>query len=161
VDDAGTNGQQGGSRRGGRFSDGDYQDQADFRCALREFLHFSEEQARAVGITPQQHLLLLIIRGHRGYPRVSIGEIADALRIRHHGASLLVDRSVKRGLLRRQEDPGDRRRVLVSLTEEGQRLLDRITMENRRELSALEESLFRDSLRQAIQVYNDALSANS
>ncbi|MBV9280612.1 MAG: MarR family transcriptional regulator [Chloroflexi bacterium] len=161
MDDSRSDGDRGGSRRGGRFSDSDYRDQADFRCALRQFLHFSEEQARAAGITPQQHLLLLIVRGHRGYPRVSIGEIADALQIRHHGASLLVDRSVRRGLLRRQEDPGDRRRVLVSLSEEGQRLLDRITLENRRQLSALEQSLFRDSLRQAIQVYNDALSANS
>ena len=140
---------------GSKFSDKDYRDQADFRTALREFLHFSEGQARLAGITPQQHLLLLIVRGHRSYPEVSIGEVANALHLTHHGASLLVDRSVKRGLLHRREDPDDRRRALVSLTDEGQRLLDRITEANRRELGMLEGDLFRDSLRQALLAYRN------
>jgi DNA-binding MarR family transcriptional regulator len=139
----------------GVFRDLDYRNQADFRCALRQFLHFSEEQARLAGITPQQHLLLLVVRGHRSYPSVSIGEVARALQIRHHGASLLVDRSVRRGLLSRREDPMDRRRALVSLTDEGQRILDTITEANRRELGALEGVLFRDSFRQALQAYAD------
>jgi DNA-binding MarR family transcriptional regulator len=137
-----------------RFSDRDYRDQADFRRALRRFLHFSEEQARAVGITPQQHLLLLIVRGHPSYPGVSIGEVAEALQIRHHSASVLVDRSVQRGLLLREEDSQDRRRALVSLTDEGQRLLDRVTAANRRELGALEGDLFRDSFREALRSYD-------
>jgi DNA-binding MarR family transcriptional regulator len=143
-----------GARMNGMFTDRDYRDQADFRCALRRFLHFSEEQARMAGITPQQHLLLLIVRGHSSYPAVSIGEIADSLQIRHHAASLLVDRSVKKGLLDRREDPDDRRRALVSLTGEGQRLLDHITLANRRELGALEGTLFRDSLREALHAYS-------
>lgn len=135
------------------FSDMEYRDQADFRCALRRFLHFSEEQARLAGITPQQHLLLLIARGHRSYPGVSIGEVADALQISHHGASLLVDRSVKRGLLDRREDREDRRRALVSLTERGQQILDQITEANRLELGSLDAALFRNSLHQGLQAY--------
>ena len=138
----------------GMFTDRDYRDQADFRCALRRFLHFAEEQARMAGITPQQHLLLLIVRGHPSYPAVSIGEVADSLQIRHHASSLLVDRSVKRGLLDRREDPDDRRRALVSLTEEGQRMLDHITLANRRELGTLEGALFRDSFREALHRYS-------
>jgi DNA-binding MarR family transcriptional regulator len=134
-----------------QFTDSDYRDQADFRRAWRRFLRFSEEQARLAGITPQQHMLLLIVRGHASYPRVSIGAVAEALQISHHGASLLVDRSVKRGLLNRKEDTQDRRRALVSLSFEGQKLLDRITEGNRRELTALEHDLFHDSLRQALQ----------
>lgn len=130
--------------------DSDYQDQAAFRCALREFLHFSEQQARLAGITPQQHLLLLVVRGHPAYPAVSIGDVAASLKLTHHGASLLVDRSVKRGLVDRREDPADRRRALVSLTGEGQGLLDRITEANRRELGMLEGALFRDSIRRAL-----------
>lgn len=142
------------------FGDAVYRDQADFRCALRQFQHFSEEQARLHGITPQQHLLLLILRGHRSYPGVSIGEIAVALQIRHHGASLLVDRCVKRGLLDREEDPQDRRRALVTLTEDGQQILDRITLANRREMGSLGQALFRDSLRQTLDVFNEAVSAS-
>jgi DNA-binding MarR family transcriptional regulator len=129
----------------------DYRDLADFRYALRLFLRFSEQQARACGISPQQHQLLLAVRGHTHYPHVTIGDIAHRLQVRHHSASRLVERGVQRGLLQRKEDVRDRRRALVSLTEEGERLLARITEANRQELRSLEEALFRDSLRQMLQ----------
>lgn len=137
------------------LTDRDYRDQADFRCALRRFLHFSEEQARASGITPQQHVLILVVRGHSSYPEVTIGDVAEALQVRHHSASLLVDRGVKRGLLNRRVDSADRRRALVSLTDEGQAILDRITRANRRQMHMLEGELFRESLRQALRSYGD------
>jgi DNA-binding MarR family transcriptional regulator len=135
------------------LSDRDYRDQADFRAALRRFLRFSEEQARLQGLTPQQHLLLLAVRGHADYPNVTIGAIAESLQIRHHSASLLVDRCVKRGYLDRREDQEDRRRALVRLTSTGQELLDEITRANRRQLESLRGAFFRDSLWQAILTY--------
>src|SRR5438270_9249573 len=116
------------------LGDVDFREQAEFRAALRRFLRYSEQQARYFGITPQQHLLLLSVRGHSQYPNVSIGDVAEALQIRHHSASLLVDRCVRRGLLSRREDPNDRRRALVALTDEGQVVLDNITKANRRQL---------------------------
>ncbi len=133
------------------FKEEAYQDQADFRYAIRRFLRFSEIQARDRGITPQQHLLLLTVRGHPSYPGVSIGEIAERMQVRHHSASLLVERSVKRGLLVREVDSSDRRRALVTLTDDGQGLLDHITRANRRELGSLEDSLFRRSLIDALR----------
>ncbi len=139
----------------------DYRALAQFRRALRQFLRFSEEQARASGITPQQHLLLLVVRGHAAYPNVSIGDAAQALQISHHGASLLVDRSVRKGLLDRREDQQDRRRALLSLTEAGQEILDRITEANRRELGVLEGSLFRDSFRQVFALHGLTSPADS
>lgn len=129
----------------------DYRDQADFRCGLREFLRFAEEQARREGITPQQHVLLAVVRGHRAYPAVAIGDVAQSLQVRQSSASLLVDRCVKRGLLHRREDPDDRRRAVVSLTDEGQRILDRIMAANRRELGVLQDALFRESFLRAIR----------
>jgi DNA-binding MarR family transcriptional regulator len=141
------------------FAEVDYRDQADFRCAFRQFLRYAEEQSREQGITPQQHFLLLVVRGHDHHPKVSIGDVADALQIRHHGASLLVDRCVRRGLLERAEDPEDRRRVHVWLTVEGQNVLDRIMDANRKKLGALQEALFRDSLRQALKRYQELEAA--
>lgn len=138
------------------MTDSDYRDQADFRAALRRFVRFSEEQARKEGITPQQHLLLLAVRGHPDYPAINIGAIAEALQVRHHSASLLVDRSVKRGLLTRTEDPADRRRAIIDLTAEGQRILDEITHANRREIRSLRGSLFRESLLSALAAYDSA-----
>ena len=131
--------------------DVDYRAQADFRYAMRRFLRVSEENARATGMTPQQHMLLLIVRGHPSYPAVNITEIAEHLQLRHHSASLLVDRAVNRGLLHREQDPTDRRRALVSVTSEGQEKLDHITSANRRTMSDLSRSLgrLRTSLGQA------------
>ena len=128
--------------------DRDYRAQSDFRYALRRFLHISEENARAAGVTPQQHLLLLVVRGHPSYPAVNITEIAEHLQVRHPSASLLVDRAVNRKvageprpLLQREQDVTDRRRALVSLTPEGAVILERITVENRRVLSDVEHTL--------------------
>lgn len=121
----------------------DYRAHADFRYMMRRFARFSERQARTAGITPQQHLLLLLVRGHPSYPSVSISEVAERLQIHHHSASLLVERVVRRGLLRRENDPADRRRALVSLTDEGQAVLDRITHANREALNDLGKALER------------------
>ena len=41
----------------------EYQSLAEFRYQLRCFLHFSEQAARSVGLEPQQHQLLLTIKG--------------------------------------------------------------------------------------------------
>lgn len=147
--------EQGTAADTSRWSEQDYRDQADFRCGLRQFLRFSEEQARKSGITPQQHVLLAIVRGHKTYPGVTIGEIAESLQVRQSSASLLVDRCVKRGLIDRREDPDDRRRAVVSLTPEGQEILDQIMGANRRQLGALRDALFRESLLSALREQMD------
>ena len=130
----------------GKFKETDYRHLSEFRRRLRLFLRFSEEQARANGITPQQHLVLAVTRGHPDYPQVAIGALADALQLRQSSTSLLVDRCVKRGLLHRQEDPRDRRRVIVWLTEEGQSILDRVTDANR---EAARDAALSDAVAQA------------
>ncbi len=49
-----------------------------------------------------------------------------------------VDRLVKRGLVRRESDPGDRRAVIVALTKGGEKLIDRAI---RKRLSAANHSM--------------------
>ena len=119
------------------LEDADFQRQAEFRYAIRRFSRFSEDQAREAGITPQQHLLLLTVRGHQHYPQVTIKDVAERLQVRHHSASLLIDRSIARGLLVKSEDAADKRKAIVTLTPEGQSLLDQITRANRRVLRML------------------------
>lgn len=137
--------------------DEDYADHAEFRYTIRRFVRFSEQQARTLGLTPQQHLLLLSVRGHPAYPAVNITDIAERLQIRHHSASLLVERGVKHGWLNRDKDPGDRRRVMVSLTPKGEEALSHITQANRQELRALDDALsrIRGSLRRALRAIPD------
>jgi DNA-binding MarR family transcriptional regulator len=99
------------------FDDRDYEDLLALRDELRRFLHWSEDQARAAGLTPAQHQLLLAVRGHRGDP--TIGELAAHLLLRHHSAVELVDRAQRAGLVRREVDREDHRVVRVRLTAEG------------------------------------------
>lgn len=112
----------------------DHQALANFRYWLRQFLRFSEEAASAVGITPTQHQALLAVSGFPGRDRITIGELAERLQVRHHSAVGLVDRLVAQGLMRREQGRDDRRRVFVRLTPRGARLLERLSAAHEAEL---------------------------
>jgi DNA-binding MarR family transcriptional regulator len=119
--------------------DDDYADLLRFRDALRRFLRWSERQARAAGLTPGHHQLLLAVRGHPGDP--TVGDVADHLLLRHHSAVELVDRAVQAGLVERRTDDDDRRVVRVSLTDAGSRRLDGLAAIHLEELGRLHSSL--------------------
>jgi DNA-binding MarR family transcriptional regulator len=122
------------------LTDRDYERLLEFRTGLRRFLRWSEEQAVSVGLTPVQHQLLLAIRGHRpGMP--TIGDVADALLLRHHSAVGLVDRAEATGLVARRPDPDDHRVVRLRLTPRGRRLLARVSDRHLEELARLETRL--------------------
>ena len=112
----------------------EYQLLAAFRYALRRFLHFSEESARAVGIEPRQHQALLAIKGFPKRERITIGELAERLQIKHHSAVELAGRLVANGLAARELDSADRRQVYLSLTDHGQKLLGQLSAAHREEL---------------------------
>lgn len=114
----------------GRLTDADYRALGAFRDALRGFLAFSEAGAVALGLTPQQHQALLVVRTHAGPRPISVGELAERLLIKNHSALGLVDRLVARGLLARAPAAEDRRRVSLSLTAEGRHVLETISRNN-------------------------------
>jgi DNA-binding MarR family transcriptional regulator len=117
-----------------RLSKAEYQLLAAFRYALRQFLHFSEESARAVGIEPQQHQALLAIKGFPQRERITISELAERLQIKHHSAVELAGRLVANGLAAREADTSDRRQVYLTLTPLGQALLDQLAAAHKEEL---------------------------
>lgn len=119
----------------------DYESLAAFRAAIRRFARFSEEGARSVGITPQQHQAMLAIMGQPGRQWASIGEIAEFLQLKHHTAVGLIDRCVAAGLVERGADPDDRRQVRVTLTGKGEALLRTLSTRNLRELKSLRKSM--------------------
>ena len=113
----------------------DYAALARFRYQLRSFLAFSEEAAQQAGLTPQQHQALLAIKGFSGPEPTTVGAIARYLLIRHHTAVELVNRMVKLGLLTRAVDAADGRRVLVTLTAQGERKLQALSTIHLEELT--------------------------
>mgnify|MGYP001546391480 CR=1 FL=1 len=110
---------------------------AAFRYALRKFIHFSETAAHAVGVTPQQHQALLAIKGFPGRDRVTVGELAERLQLRHHSAVGLINRLVAEKLVARAPSNADRRQVLVQLTRRGEKTLEKISFAHRRQLSRI------------------------
>lgn len=112
----------------------EYQALAEFRYQLRNFLSFSEQAARAVGLEPQQHQLLLVLKGSSAPDRITIGDLAERLKIQHHSTVELVNRMVERNLVQRSRDERDQRRVLVTLTSHGEDVLRRLSLLHRTEL---------------------------
>jgi len=116
--------------------DEDYATLASFRHELRRFLHFSEQAAEAAGVTAQQHQALLAIRAAPGAAML-VGALAERLLLRPHSATGLVDRLQKQGLVERFQEEGDRRRVRVRLTAQGDALLASLSASHRAELRRL------------------------
>jgi len=106
------------------ISPGQFQTLSEFRYQIRKFLHFSERAARALGLEPQQHQLLLAVKGFDGKSNgPTIGYLAERLQVRHHSAVELVDRMETRGMVHRRTGEHDRRQVIVALSNSGEQIL--------------------------------------
>ncbi len=120
--------------------DADYALLAEFRATLRQFMAFSENQARNVGLTPQQHQALLAIRG-AAPEAATIGYVAEKLLLKPHSASGLISRLEEAGLIARQPDERDQRRSLLRLTEQAESLLKALSLVHLEELGNLKPLL--------------------
>ncbi|MEP9378712.1 MarR family transcriptional regulator [Aquabacter sp. CN5-332] len=128
-------------RKGGKEEGLDYAALAEFRYAIRKFLAFSEEAATQAGLTSQQHQALLTIKGVGAGAGISVGVLAQRLLIRQHTAVELVDRLERSDLVRRMPDAQDKRRVLVTLTGEGEKRLKQLSAVHLDELRAIGPTL--------------------
>jgi DNA-binding MarR family transcriptional regulator len=115
----------------------DFEHLLELRTGLRRFLRWSEEQARAAGLTPAKHQLLLAVRGHSGRLGPTIGELADYLVLRQHSAGELIGRAVKDGIIRRSPDPRRKSIVRVTLTPAGAAKLDALAEAHVEEIAHL------------------------
>jgi DNA-binding MarR family transcriptional regulator len=124
----------------GELTNDDYAALADFRHTLRQFLAFSERRAADYGLTPQQHQVLLAIRG-AGRAPVTIGYVAERLILKPHSATGLADRLELLGLVARQPSSEDGRQSLLILTPKAQALLDQLSAAHRDEIKRLRPML--------------------
>jgi DNA-binding MarR family transcriptional regulator len=118
-------------------TDADYRRLLELRTGLRRFLRWSEHQARAAGVTPAQHQLLLAIRGHRDERGPTVGDVAGHLLLRHHSVVGLVDRAKAAGLVTRNPDPDNSSVVRLRLTERGAEQLEALSELHLEELAHL------------------------
>jgi len=130
----------------------DYQALAELRYQIRRFVHFSEQASRTAGLEPQQHQLMLALKGLPIGVRPRIGELAERLQIRHHSTVELVNRLSTAGHVRRHRAGEDRREVLLSLTPSGEKILKELSLHHRAELRIQGPALI-FALKSAIQVH--------
>ena len=115
----------------------DYRGLGEFRYQIRRFVRFSEQVARAAGIEPQQHQLLLAIKGLPEGRRATISDLAERMQLQHHSTVELVDRLEERGLVERCRDEEDQRRVLLRLTQQGEEVLRNLSRHTLTELRSI------------------------
>jgi len=121
----------------------DFRALAEFRYQIRRFLHFSEKAALARGLSPQQHQLLLALKGlPEGIPP-TIGNLAERLHLRHQSAVELTNRLAASGLVRKLKNHEDRRQVLLEITRRGESALRRLSLTHRAQLQSAGKDLIR------------------
>lgn len=119
----------------------DFEALAQFRFGIRRYLRFSEETVRRHGVTPQQYQLMLALKGFPGRDWAVVRELADRLQLRHHSVVELINRAQTEGLVERVTDPDDARAVRVLLTDQGEKLLGRLSALHRDELRRMDAVL--------------------
>ena len=115
---------------------------AEFRVALRRFLHQTERVARDCGLTPRWYLLLLLIKGAPDLSeRSTVTELAERLYLAQSSVTELVDRAEEAGLVRRVPSAADGRVAHLRLTAEGEERFAEAFQSLASERRALRESI--------------------
>lgn len=86
----------------------------------------------ASGLTLPQMIVLHILKNAGSQP---IGVLAGWIRLSASATSHLVDRLFDQKLVRRTEDPTDRRQKIVAITPKGEKLVERLAASRSAELS--------------------------
>ena len=120
---------------------------------LRERAHF----AKALGLSMPQFGILMQLHYREN---CGISEISDRFHITNAAASQLVDKLVQSGLIRRQEDPHDRRAKLLNLTDRAKELFQQSLEERYHWVGQLAEKLTaeeRAKVTDALEIVNKAV----
>lgn len=96
----------------------------DALVALRQIVRAIERDSRrlakANGLSPSQIIFLQILNSDGG---LSASQLSDRISLSQASVTTLIEKLCARGLVERQRDSCDKRRVLVSITDAGRKLL--------------------------------------
>jgi DNA-binding MarR family transcriptional regulator len=115
---------------------------AEFRAALRRFFRVSENAARRHGLTPRQHVVLLMIQGAPGGPSsATVGELSERMQLAQSTVTELVQRAQAAGFVARRRSDEDGRVAHLRLTPAGLAALGRVHRDLEAERAHLAEAL--------------------
>ncbi len=108
--------------------------------------NLAKEVKATVGISLKETKFLLQVNES---PGASLTRIQNLQHMPTSSAAWVADRLVAKGLLDRRQNPGNRREVILDLTDEGTRLLKRIeqvffTADVEKRLAAVDENIIHD-----------------
>lgn len=121
--------------------------------SLRERAHF----AKAIGVSMPQLGILMQLHYREN---CGISDIGDRFHITNAAASQLADKLVQSGLIRREEDPQDRRAKLLNLTDKAKELIQQSLEARYRWVDQLAGKLTaeeRDKVSEALMVLTEAV----
>jgi DNA-binding MarR family transcriptional regulator len=113
------------------------------RPALLKLARELRRESHALGVTGGQVSLLIQIQRHRG---IGVRDLAALERMSAASMSGYVERLERAGLVQKTQNPNDRRRQGLSLTEEGERVLRSVKSRRTAWLAARLEQLEPDEL---------------
>ncbi len=118
-----------------------------------------DDLTRPVGLTALQYTALTVLEQH---PDLTAAHLARHSFVTAQSAADMVTLLLDRGLVERHRDPADRRRLVMSLTSDGQRLLDQL----RPQVAAIETHMLAGlapraarELRSSLELCREALAA--
>ena len=120
---------------------------------IMRFIRAEMRRHGAPGLSMPQFRALAFLRAA---PGSSLSSVADHLGVTPSTASIITERLVRGGLITRVTDPIERRRVILTLTPEGERLVEQARVATRQKLAAFLENLPPQQL-QAIEAGLEAL----
>jgi DNA-binding MarR family transcriptional regulator len=115
-----------------------YRTLSEWRYQIRKFLAFSERAARAAGLPPQHHQVLLAIKGLPEGKSPTIRVLAERMLLKANSMVELVDRLAAKGLVKRARAGRD---VIVVLTAKSERLLEQLSRAHWRQLQTVGPTL--------------------
>ena len=86
-----------------------------------------EDVYREHGLEPGWHDVLATLRRSGPSYRLRPSDFTGSLMLTSSGTTKRLDRLERAGLIERSPDPDDRRGVVITLTDEGRALIDRVT----------------------------------
>ncbi len=105
----------------------------DFRAFVHGMLAFAARLgavrtgfAAAIGLTGIQYTILISVSHLEPLGEVSVSRVAEHLHVSGAFVTIECGKLLKLGLLTKQPDPQDRRRVCLSITKKGAELLQRL-----------------------------------
>ncbi|MCA1821332.1 MAG: MarR family winged helix-turn-helix transcriptional regulator [Pseudonocardia sp.] len=107
-------------------------------------------------VTLPQLRVLVVIASHG---QRNLNSVAEALGVHPSNATRACDKLVEAGLIRRRDDPTDRRNLILQLTDSGQQLIDTMTEHRRTAIAHILAKMLvqqRGSLVAALEAFAEA-----